>query len=824
MSIWQKPPLGSQPIIRVPGLVADWVMNDGGGPLSKIQDYSGNGNHGTLVADTHFVGGRVGPALSFDGTEDEVTLTQGQTPSAKELSLSSWVFLNSLASSQFVYAETINGSTGNRFSLSVTTSGQARMAGRDDDLDAFTVFALGNSSRITTGVWYHIVCVFDANTGNHKVYVNGIDDTVSISSGEDGFDSTEPLHVAIGTNAVVNFTNGLIDSLKIHNRALNPGEVQQLHLDSFWHFRHDPIELWTAATPAIPPPTGIIGKTSTKISLSEFLGAARFAPTIHNEAGATGTTPALVPAFVTGGLLSKETTRLSTPANCFLGVADERWDLADIWFERAIVRPPSIAFGNILSTQSATISVYSSHRNQPITLTQIINNLGAGSSILNVPTVPFIMQPQSGFQVTLEVTLAGVATINDTIEWVFSVGSEFVNVTGERIIMFPLPPEAPLTEILEFLTDIMTSVDGSEHRVAIRKNPRQFFQFELPVDSDDRQFLSNLLYDWQSRVFGLPIWPDLISLTVAGSVSDLTITVDNTDFSDFRVGSLAVVFTDRFEFDVLEVVSFNSTSITFLSGLTFNYLIGTAVMPLRTAQISASIRGSRAPIEDESLQVRFQVLENDVGSTFASTAAFNSLNSKVLLDGPNAMSRRMSESILQRQIILEALGGSFSALSPWATGKRTSVKGFVSSSRSELYDIRRLLHALRGRQVSFYLPTFTNDLTPTVKLSNGAATMAINNVGFTRFARERGPSRNILRVIETDGTVHTRDIISSSEVDSKNETLGVDSPWPNDIEIVDIERIEYVELVRFDTDKIRIEHANSKGDARIMIPVKTVFE
>lgn len=571
-----------------------------------------------------------------------------------------------------------------------------------------------------------------------------------------------------------------------------------------------------------------LGIIENRLGQSDFLGAARFTlpglgDAVPGWQGATGVVPTFVPPIVLGSL-KVDGEKPSSPANCFLGKTEERWNLADVWFDQAIVRPIQIDFGNILSTQTETIFVYSSFRTQSITLNQIDNNLGAGSSLLNPPSLPLILQPQTGFSVTLEVTASGLSTINNTIDWIFSVSTQVVNVTGQRIVMFPLPPEVPLTEILEFVTDIMTSVDGSEQRAAVRKNPRQFFQFELAIDSDDRQFLSNLFYEWQSRLFGLPIWTELISLTVAGSVSDLTITVDNTDLSDFRIGSLAVVFTDRFEFDVLEIVSFNTTSITFNSALTFNYPIGTAVMPIRTAQVSGNIRGTRAPIEDESLRLRFQVVDNNVGATFASTAAFNSLNSKVLLDGPNAMDRRMSESILQKQVILEALGGSFSVLSSWATGKRTSVKGFVSSSRLELRNIRRLIHALRGRQISFYLPTFTNDLTLVNKLSNGATAMDVNNVGFNKFAQERGPSRDILRVIETDGTIHTRNILSSAEVDSKNETLTVDVSWPNDIEIVDIERIEYVELVRFDTDKIRIEHANALGHARIMIPVKTVFE
>ena len=74
-----KPHLGSQ-IVKghssgpAGGLVGCWLMNENGKVLSTILDSSGNENTGSLIADTHFVPGKFGSALDFDGTGDYVEL------------------------------------------------------------------------------------------------------------------------------------------------------------------------------------------------------------------------------------------------------------------------------------------------------------------------------------------------------------------------------------------------------------------------------------------------------------------------------------------------------------------------------------------------------------------------------------------------------------------------------------------------------------------------------------------------------------------------------------------------------------------------------
>lgn len=575
-------------------------------------------------------------------------------------------------------------------------------------------------------------------------------------------------------------------------------------------------------------------KLEPRFNLGEFLGSSRFnapgvgvdtAPMIWRPASET------VPSEITQHDIGSDLDHLdfeerSDPweNNDRTGKRDDRWDLADVWFEQAIVRPFSFAFDNILSTQTDSITVYSSFRFNDIELINVVNNLGEGVNLPDLPALPTTLQPQSGFVVTLEVTTDGSPTLNDTIDFVFDVDTQSVLITGQRIVMFPIQPEAPLVELLEFLTDVYEHLDGSEQRVSNRKNPRQSFEMTLAVDGNDRRFLENLLYDWQSRVFGIPVWTEPSILTAPASSGQSSVNVDDTTLGDFRVGGLCIVLTDRFEFDAMQIQSISPNSLTFTSPLQFDYPKGTTVYPLRTAVAQPLLRGSRALVNDETMEIRFRVLDNDVGDSFADTSAFNTLDGKVLLDGPNASEGRMTESLQRRLVEFDNLTGKFSVTSPWTRARRSSVKGFITHSRKELWEVRKLLHALRGRQTSFYLPTFYDEFELTNLLQQGSQQLNIVNVGFAQFAKARSPSRHILRVILKDGTILKRNITSAGAIDARREQVTVDVAWSNDIQIDEIERIEYVELVRADTDQFKIEHVNANGEAKLFFPVKAVFE
>jgi len=59
------------------GLIAAWAPPGAPRHATRLWDYSGNGNHGTLRNGANWVPGKHGHALNFDGTDDDVI---GDTP------------------------------------------------------------------------------------------------------------------------------------------------------------------------------------------------------------------------------------------------------------------------------------------------------------------------------------------------------------------------------------------------------------------------------------------------------------------------------------------------------------------------------------------------------------------------------------------------------------------------------------------------------------------------------------------------------------------------------------------------------------------------
>ncbi len=240
MSIWQKPTLGSLPTTRVPGLAGDWVMNEGGG--STIYDYSGNGNTGTLVAATHFVGGRDGLALSFDGIGDYVDVPDDSISSTGILSVEFWFKSSSISASQGLISIVDTGQATNSSEwLQIGLLSSTLVAGT-----TLTVPGTKKSSTLLEGTWYHVVVIKGEGKTISAVFIDGVDDTVTATSiwGADAV-GIRLGSVDAGTNR---YLDGQMGSVKIYNRALTVGEVQQLYNDSYYTFRHDPIELWAAAT------------------------------------------------------------------------------------------------------------------------------------------------------------------------------------------------------------------------------------------------------------------------------------------------------------------------------------------------------------------------------------------------------------------------------------------------------------------------------------------------------------------------------------------------------------------------------------------------
>lgn len=497
------------------------------------------------------------------------------------------------------------------------------------------------------------------------------------------------------------------------------------------------------------------------------------------------------------------------------------------WFENYhIIFPQTLVLGAITSDQSISFQVFSGFRTTFTTWDTFTNNAGTGTSLDSEPSLPATMNPLDGFTMTLEISINGEPTVNNdaALVFVFSDGSTLnIAIVLSRLVLFPVRPEIPYQEMLRFLTEVNPHNDGSEQRISVRKNPRQFFEWTIAMDDGDfdRSRVDTLMFKWQTLAWGVPMWHEETALTAAATAGDLTITVDSTDNADYRVGSRVLVFEDSQTFDIQTVASFTTTLITLDNGLDNSYAIGVAVTPLRVGKLSQSTSGSRFRSADQDLRIRFRIDDND--SDLGDTSAFDSYNSKVLLDTCNVMtSPTIAETYQQSIIVVDNDTGLVYQDSPWNSNRHSFPLTLRAYTREETFNLRKLMHAFRGRQISFYVPTFSQDLLPTTAPTAASTDLIIQNIGYTDFVVSTQPKDRIwLR--KTDGTIFTRQIVSSVETSSTVETLTVDSTWGAAIALGDIDRISYLEEVRYNTDDIVIRHERGGRLVRVSAPVISTF-
>jgi len=476
--------------------------------------------------------------------------------------------------------------------------------------------------------------------------------------------------------------------------------------------------------------------------------------------------------------------------------------------------------GNIVSDQVFNVELYNAHREDTITISSITDLLGTGISIVGVPVVPFNLAPRENVTAVVTVSTLGSLNIDATYTFHQSTGETYViYITGSRIVLLPMRPEAPLREHLIWETKILTSVDGDEQRIANRDVPRGEFEF---VIKDGTRQAEMILFDRQSKLVAVPAWHEPSFLTSVGSINDLVINVDETRYGNFYAGGYVIVFQDMYTFDAIQIDSLTTTTITLVSGLTKAFASNVQVMPLMSAWIEATTSIAKAVYNDQTTSLKIKVLATD--RDIADASAFSTYNSKAFLDDPNYLPNKQLQEALRTKIyVLDNSTGDHSQFSLWQRAVRNSGKGFKTNSRQELWELRQLLHFLKGQQVSFYMPTFAKDLVPNTTLLSGNSTLTMDHIGYVVNADDRWP-KQVFRVHLTDGTILTRTIQSSSEISTSEEQLTVDTVWPYNIEPEDIERIEFLTKVRFATDDIVITHNNAIGWAECVVPTIEVMD
>jgi hypothetical protein len=198
------------------GLAGYWNLDQGAG--TTVIDNSGNGNIGIFGGSPVWTGGKTGGALSFDGVDDFVDAGNDPMLSpSNAITLSAWVNLKStsgtymIVSKYNVSAQYFLRVNSGRVRFNVNTGGV--LSGPPDS----TVVLAPNT-------WYHITATYDGSQA--KVYINGVQNTAVAKTGTM---VNNGVHVNIGRQGKGMYWKGLLDEVRVYNRALTATEVQTLY-------------------------------------------------------------------------------------------------------------------------------------------------------------------------------------------------------------------------------------------------------------------------------------------------------------------------------------------------------------------------------------------------------------------------------------------------------------------------------------------------------------------------------------------------------------------------------------------------------------------
>jgi hypothetical protein len=198
------------------GLVGLWSFNGSDMDGNTAIDRSSGGNNGTITGATKTIG-KVGQALSFNGSGDSITVPYSASLDISgDHTISAWVYLtNSNPTGQTIFVKNSN------YAFWFEYGGTLRFS---DDSSHYIQTV---QSTWSAGQWYHFAGVFDDSFSASKIYVNGV--SVSVTQSGD-WSPTLGLDSYIGSMyGSGDYINGRIDEVRIYNRALSAQEVLRLY-------------------------------------------------------------------------------------------------------------------------------------------------------------------------------------------------------------------------------------------------------------------------------------------------------------------------------------------------------------------------------------------------------------------------------------------------------------------------------------------------------------------------------------------------------------------------------------------------------------------
>lgn len=361
--------------------------------------------------------------------------------------------------------------------------------------------------------------------------------------------------------------------------------------------------------------------------------------------------------------------------------------------------------------------------------------------------------------------------------------------------LWPFIPTDEFTESIEWVTDVIAAY-SAEQRVRLANAPRGRLNFDHMLSPRQYQRARVLMLAGAASSWTVPLWHEKQTVTVSSGATSISV---DTTASDYRVGGVAVLWTDAETCEAVTISAKTSSTLT-VSAVSRTYT-GALVMPGVSARCVGGLEVSRTVDDYVSASVEFSTYANaDLASSgmYATTYRGYPVIDDPAVIGNGSVTERIEwdQDTVDNGIAAPFMDtlksrAAVSAVAAWYT---TTLAG--------LWELRQFLHYLRGKQKAVWVPEWTGGITVAANITSGGTTITITAIGL-----DANVEAGDLMVQTTAGALHNFRFTSVA-TSGANEVLTLSAAAGVNITTTNIRRACLLRLCRLDQDRVEIIHRN----------------
>ena len=466
----------------------------------------------------------------------------------------------------------------------------------------------------------------------------------------------------------------------------------------------------------------------------------------------------------------------------------------DDFYYRVHIRPGIIALGNLLSAQVRNVEVWSAYF-VPKLLSSVGQSGADGITLTQPETPPTYFAALEARTYVLSISTNGPPIVDALYTFHFPDESPTLEVTGRRVVLWPFVPDTGYDETMSWKTDILDSYKN-EQRLALRAAPRQAFSHKFLLDESQFSRAKAISTQWAHRVYGIPVWAEVTPL-LNGLTAGTTFIAFDTSNADYRDDDLIVLWVSDTQLSALEITTVTPTGVTVKLPLETNWP-KCYIAPLRFARTFSGVDYKRSSNKYITAGGVFEVTQNkDLGDN----GAYPLYRGKPVLTDRSAVVSDLSERIARTIDIFDNGSGPIQVDTGTNWVRHMQTIGFIKNTRAGIWALRKWIHARRGKQRAFWLPSWNTDLVILEDVANTASAITVAPIGYPLYYSVK----DIMVQLKNGTRVFARVTQGSTNGDG-NEVLTLSAQIGTTFAKTDIDFVCFMSHARFDTDQVVFSH------------------